>query len=119
MLERPQAVHGRPVCNTCGDRMSRARRALIERLLYLSIHECKKCKTRTVEHCPWIPQFAHRPHCPRCGTQRLKARPERDRIDPMTKSAVNLIHRAFGGGVYFCGRCRLQFYHVSKITSKR
>jgi len=48
--------------------------------------------------------------CPECGTTRLKKLTKPDRIDRVSGLPWSKIHRFFGGRLYHCLFCRLQFY---------
>ena len=54
--------------------------------------------------------------CPLCGTYRLRALAERDHIDRMYNSLVNLVLRIMGGRLYHCRYCRLQFYDRRRLA---
>jgi len=96
-------------CRQCGGRLQRAHRSYLQRIGYLAIFACPVC--RSVET---VPRFSYRLgdacRCPRCGTSKLSKLKERDQIDGMEIGLWNLAARLWGGQLYHCGLCRLQFY---------
>ncbi|MEI9975191.1 MAG: hypothetical protein WDO73_25925 [Ignavibacteriota bacterium] len=90
--------------------MRRVHRTLLERLHYLAIYSCKACNTED-----GMPR-AHQLHlgkaarCPKCGTFRIRQLKEPDRIDPMYTGLLNTLERMFGGKLFHCRFCRIQFW---------
>jgi hypothetical protein len=105
-----------PVCGKCGGHASRAPRTAWEKLVYRSCYECTNCQKRMCKHRPWALQFSIQAHCPRCGTDQLKPRITRDRIDALLWSPARLVHRLLGGHLYHCHACRLQFYDLRNVN---
>jgi hypothetical protein len=48
--------------------------------------------------------------CPKCRYQDITPLRRVDKIDKMRGGIFNCIHRLFGGRLYHCWFCRLQFY---------
>jgi hypothetical protein len=48
--------------------------------------------------------------CPSCGSYRVSLRQTPDKIDQMYSSPSNFMNRWFGGALFKCRYCRLQFY---------
>jgi len=98
--------------------MRRVHRTLVERLHYLAIYACKDCDTEDN-----LPR-AHRLHfgkaarCPRCGTYRISRLKEPDRIDPMNTSVLNFLEKLFGGKLFHCRYCRIQFFDRRRLASE-
>jgi uncharacterized protein with PIN domain len=97
-------------CSHCGGRLRRVHRTVLERFRYAAVYYCKGCDN---EEClPRIFQyhFGVYARCPQCGTHRLSKLRERDKIDKMNTGLLNLAERIWGGNLYHCRYCRLQFY---------
>jgi len=52
--------------------------------------------------------------CPDCGTTQVRVQARRDKIDRMSRVPWSSIQRFFGGKLYYCRSCRLQFYDCRK-----
>lgn len=98
--------------------MRRVHRSLVERLHYLAIYACKDCNTEDN-----LPR-THRLHlgkaarCPKCGTYRITRLKEPDRIDPMNSTVLNLLEKIFGGKLFHCRYCRIQFFDRRRLASE-
>jgi DNA-directed RNA polymerase subunit RPC12/RpoP len=97
-------------CARCGGKVRRVHRTLAERLRFLAVYECLSCQE--AEFVPRQFQYHLGPEtrCPSCGTLRITKLKERDKIDPMNTGLLNFLERIFGGNLYHCCFCRLQFY---------
>ena len=56
--------------------------------------------------------------CPRCGTYRVTKLRERDKIDRMSDGFLNLLERMWGGRLYHCCFCRVQFFDRRPLASR-
>ena len=52
--------------------------------------------------------------CPDCGTTQLKHLSKPDQVERTSRLPFNTIQKFFGGKLYLCRRCRLQFYDCRK-----
>jgi hypothetical protein len=52
--------------------------------------------------------------CPDCGTTQLRVLQRRDRIERISRVPWSTLQRFFGGRLYYCRTCRLQFYDCRK-----
>ena len=104
-------------CASCREKLRRVHRTLRERLLYVAVYECAHCKTRKPEPRWYALYLGNYPRCPRCGTYRITRLATRDRIDPMYGSVVSFAQRIFGGDLYHCRYCRIQFHDMRDTLS--
>ncbi len=98
--------------------MRRLHRTTWEHFLYLAIYECPECHSEEVVPRQYRYHMGPEIRCPRCGTYRLSKLKERDKIDKMAGGIVNLIERLFGGKLYHCCFCRLQFYDRRQLAQR-
>ena len=101
-------------CPSCGGRLRRVHRTLPQKLLYAAMYKCGQCHQRKPEPHWFARHLGDYPRCPHCGTYRLRRLARRDKIDAMEKGFVNLMQRLWGGNLYHCRFCRVQFYDVRK-----
>jgi hypothetical protein len=99
-----------PNCKTCGERLQRVHRTLAERFFYMGVFECPKCKDIKRMARRYTYYLGDQVRCPLCGTFRLRALAERDHIDRMLRTVISGLHKMFGGRLYHCRYCRVQFY---------
>ena len=104
-------------CATCREKLRRVHRTFAERLLYVAIYECRQCKMRKPEPRWYALYLGDYPRCPRCGTFRLRRMVTRDRIDPVYRSFFSFAQGVFGGALYHCRYCRVQFYDMRGTLS--
>jgi hypothetical protein len=97
-------------CSQCGGHLHRIHRTFAERFSYMAIYECRECKDISCTPRRFRYHLGKHPRCPKCGTLRITKLKQRDQIDPMTGSPLSLLSRIFGGVLYHCRFCRLQFY---------
>ncbi|MGA2118924.1 MAG: hypothetical protein ABSH56_29760 [Bryobacteraceae bacterium] len=48
--------------------------------------------------------------CPQCWSERLEVLSRRDYIEGFRKGLIRRVQGWFGAPLYYCWRCRLQFY---------
>ena len=99
-----------PHCRTCGERLNRVHRTFAERFFYMGIFKCPQCKEVKRIARRYTHYLGEHTRCPLCGTYRLRVLVERDHIDRMLKTPMNVWHRMMGGKLYHCRYCRVQFY---------
>jgi rubrerythrin len=99
-------------CKHCGEKLKRVRRTLAEKLMHGRVFECVGCGERHYPQ-PWllIDRSSHA-ICPSCGTSRITVRSSPDPIEPVYRSPRSFLKRLFGGALYRCRFCRLQFYDL-------
>ncbi len=106
-----------PRCAKCGGGLLRARRNIIEKLIYSTVYRCKTCDLRTGITRAYTLYFSPVCHCPNCGNERVRTRSKPDKIDKLLKTPMSLVQRMLGGTLYHCLYCRIQFYDVRKLSS--
>ncbi len=62
--------------------------------------------------------LSERARCPLCGTYRLRALAERDRIDKMHRNPLNVVQGMLGAKLYHCRYCRIQFYDRRRLAEQ-
>lgn len=105
-------------CRSCGGRLRRVHRTFTERFFYMGVFECPQCKGVKRVARRYTYYLAKEVRCPQCGTYRLRQLAERDHIDRMKKGLINLLQRSFGGRLYHCRYCRLQFYDRRPLAAE-
>jgi DNA-directed RNA polymerase subunit RPC12/RpoP len=105
-------------CPTCGGKLWRVHRTLGERLLYMAVYECRKCRAREPEPRWYALYLGDYPRCPRCGTFRVTRLAARDRIDPMYRNPLSRAQGYFGAALYHCKFCRIQFYDMREPAAR-
>jgi len=97
-------------CSHCGGRLRRVHRTFSERFRFAAIYYCKECDSQ--RFVPRLFQYHFGPYsrCPRCGSYRLTKLKEPDKIDRMHRGLLNLLEKIYGGCVFHCRYCRIQFY---------
>jgi hypothetical protein len=58
------------------------------------------------------------PTCPHCGTSQLRELRKLDRIDSVSRLPWSTLQKFFGGKLYRCRTCRLQFYDCRSVGSR-
>ncbi len=102
-------------CAACAGSMRRSRRSFSERLLYVAAYRCERCRQRVrVSYLDAIREAKYAA-CPKCGWYDLVIRSKRDQIDKMKQNPLRLLQRLFGGRLYHCRHCRLQFYDLRPL----
>ena len=108
-----------PHCRMCGGRLRRIHRTFMERLFYMGVFECPSCKEMKRVARRYTYHLGDQVRCPLCGTYRLRALAERDHIDRMLKNPVSVLQRIFfGGRLYHCRYCRVQFYDRRRLAEE-
>jgi DNA-directed RNA polymerase subunit RPC12/RpoP len=97
-------------CRDCGATLRRAKRRFLDRFRYVESYRCPGCGTRYHITVVARLQMARFAKCPKCRYQDITPMKRIDKIDKMRGGVFNLIHRMFGGKLYHCWFCRLQFY---------
>ena len=106
-------------CMVCGETLHRVRRSWWQKLWYRSVYKCASCGA--VE--PTRREFdafriSTSCHCPRCGRTELKTMRKRDPIENYQRGLSRVIQKWLGAKLYYCDRCRLQFYDLRRTTLK-
>lgn len=102
----------------CGAELRRIHRTFAERFRYMAVFECKECGADHSIPQPYYHHFGPYCRCPLCGTYRLSRLRERDRIDRMNRSFLNLWKFLIGGRLVHCRFCRMQFYDRRPLASE-
>ena len=97
-------------CGQCGGKLRRVHRTFWERFNYLAIYECRHCEREVLIPRQYTYHFGNTCRCPRCGTFRVVKLKVPDKIDPMESGLMNLMERLWGGNLYHCCFCRVQFF---------
>lgn len=97
-------------CSRCGGRLRRIHRTLIERIGYMAIYQCQRCREEQVVLRRWRYHFGPGARCPLCGSRRVTRLKAPDQIDPMTGGFLNFMERIVKGKLFHCRFCRIQFY---------
>ena len=73
---------------------------------------------------PWVVDLARlmgsaapeaaSPACPECGSTKVKYLRRPDSIERFSRAPWSMLHRALGGKLTYCVRCRLQFFDCRK-----
>jgi DNA-directed RNA polymerase subunit RPC12/RpoP len=105
-------------CRECGANLRRSKRRFIDRLRYLEAYRCQGCGARYHVTVASRLRLARYAKCPKCSYQDITAMRRVDKIDRMRGGIFNLIHRVFGGQLYHCWFCRLQFYDLRPRRTK-
>jgi hypothetical protein len=103
-------------CRSCGGKLRRVHRTITERIFLMAVFECPQCKEVRKVPRRFTYHLGKRARCPKCGTYRLRALAHRDHIDSMQRGLLNWLSRMFGGRLYHCRYCRLQFYDRRKLA---
>jgi hypothetical protein len=93
----------------------RRHRRTIERLIFSQTYRCRRCHTRINKGHINIGLFEPFASCPKCGNTAPDKRGKRDKVDPMATGPIRFLHWLFGGRLYHCVFCRLQFYDIRKL----
>lgn len=93
--------------------MVRVHRTFRQKFAYLAIYRCRDCGG-TARHTRFALFAADRVRCPLCGTDRLFALPQRDRIDRMYHNAFSVLRHLIPTRLYHCRFCRIQFYAAAR-----
>ncbi len=107
------------VCEKCGTPLRRVQRTLWERILYRSAYECPKCEDRHLRLRTLLRGVRATARCPRCSSSRLKILKRRDKLEFMERSLFRLAQGALGAHLYYCSRCRVQFYDLRRYRASK
>ena len=99
-------------CRECGAGLRRSKRRFLDRLRYLEAYRCTGCGARYNVTLSSRLALARYAKCPKCRYQDITPMKRIDKIDKMRGGIFNMIHRVFGGKLYHCWFCRLQFYDL-------
>ena len=99
-------------CRECGAGLRRSKRRFLDRLRYLEAYRCTGCGARYHVTLSSRLALARYAKCPKCRYQVITPMKRIDKIDKMRGGIFNMIHRVFGGKLYHCWFCRLQFYDL-------
>jgi DNA-directed RNA polymerase subunit RPC12/RpoP len=95
------------------------RRTLAEKLARNRVYECTQCGERQTSGGWLLVERSRNASCPSCGSFRINFRRTPDKIDRMYTSPSNFFKRIFGGVLYKCRYCRLQFYDLRPLRDQR
>jgi ribosomal protein L32 len=95
------------------------RRTFAEKLSSSNVFECGQCGERQTSGGWLLIDRGKHACCPSCGSYRVTLRNTPDKIDRMYSSPSNFIYRLFGGALFKCRYCRLQFYDLRKLREQR
>jgi transcription elongation factor Elf1 len=76
----------------------------------MAVFECKTCGALEPHPRRYMYNFGKYVRCPLCGTYRLSRLTSPDRIDKFYRTPLNRLKGLFGGALYHCRFCRVQFY---------
>lgn len=99
--------------------MARSHRHGLEKTIFSQAYRCKECGNRACLTYLRTGIFDKYVSCPRCGNPAPDRRSRRDKVDAMLHTPLRMLHKLFGGKIYHCVFCRLQFYDVREVRSKR
>jgi hypothetical protein len=97
-------------CGRCEGHLRRIHRTFVERFTYMAIFECRDCHTVSTAPRRYMFHLGEFCRCPRCGTFRVSKLKKRDQIDPLDWGFLHTLERLFGGRLFHCRYCRVQFY---------
>jgi len=97
-------------CLRCGGRLRRVHRTLLERLGYMAIYQCQRCREEQVVLRRWRYHLGAGARCPLCGSRRITKLKAPDKIDRMQSGFLNFVERLANGKLYHCRFCRIQFF---------
>ena len=107
------------VCEKCGTSLRRVQRTLWERILYRSAYKCPKCEFRHLRLRTLLRGVRATARCPRCSSSRLKILKKRDKLEFMEKSLLRMAQGFLGAHLYYCSRCRVQFYDMRRYRASK
>jgi DNA-directed RNA polymerase subunit RPC12/RpoP len=105
-------------CRQCNGQLKRVHRTFLEHFTYLAVYECEKCETEEFVPRRYTYHLGPAVRCPRCGSGRPSKLRERDQIDRMDHSLLNLLEWLARGKLYHCCFCRLQFYDRRPLAER-
>jgi hypothetical protein len=76
----------------------------------MAMYECADCKAHHPAPRLYWNHFGQFCRCPMCGSFKAVRLKRRDRVDAMNTGFLHLLERLFGGKLYHCRFCRVQFY---------
>ena len=77
----------------------------------MGLFQCTECKETHSVPRRYAFYLSKTVRCPLCGTYRLRALAEPDRIDRVHKNPMTFLYKLIGAGrMYHCRYCRIQFY---------
>ena len=104
-------------CIRCGSTLARVRRSFLEKFVCHAVLGCLNCGRRELQWYLFV--LGRRSHCPLCGNFRLKRLRRVDYIDRMYKNPLSYLQKYLGANLYWCERCRLQFYDLRKASARQ
>jgi hypothetical protein len=104
------------LCAFCNGRLERLHRTRWQKILFQSMFKCAKCGEPEPVPRKYTFLFGLHARCPSCGTGKLTRMAGRDRIDRMFHNPFSYLQRAFGGKLFHCSYCRLQFYDLRPLV---
>jgi hypothetical protein len=104
-------------CPKCRGVLIRSHRRGPEKLIFSQAYRCKDCNRRTC--CSYLSTgvFDKYASCPRCGNPVPDRRSRKDKVDSMLHTPLRMLHWMFGGKLYHCIFCRLQFYDARSVKT--
>lgn len=94
--------------------MRRSHRGLWERVVYRAAYRCRSCAERILVR-RRVPLPSRYTNCPRCASRALTILEKRDYIDKLNRNPLRLVQRYLGARLYYCWRCRLQYYDLRRL----
>ena len=98
-----------PSCLTCGSKIVRKRRNLVEKLFDRATYLCESCDRAFHMRRSFFSVFRRYTECPKCSTRQLGRLASPDRIDRMTLNPLRRALAVLGAPLYHCTFCRYQF----------
>jgi DNA-directed RNA polymerase subunit RPC12/RpoP len=112
------AVWSLKVCRHCGGTLTRVHRTLAEKLNQSQVFKCRHCGERQSIGGLLLIDRGKYASCPSCGSYRVSVRQTPDKIDKMYSSPSSIFKRIFGGTLYRCRYCRIQFYDLRPLRNQ-
>jgi DNA-directed RNA polymerase subunit RPC12/RpoP len=106
-------------CTKCSGALVRTHRRGPEKLIFAQAYRCKECNHRTRSSYLSTGLFDKYASCPRCGNPVPDRRSRKDKVDSMLHTPLRMLHWMFGGKLYHCVFCRLQFYDARAVKSAK
>jgi hypothetical protein len=105
-------------CAFCNGPLKRLHRTPWEKMFYQAMYKCSNCGQADPLPRKFTFLFWLHARCPSCGTGRLTRLAGRDPVDRLFRNPFSLIQAAFGGKLFHCNYCRLQFYDVRPLLQR-
>jgi len=103
------------MCRRCRGRLHREHRRWWQKLVHRSIYVCDDCGAQDPHPHKYVRYFSIHPQCPRCCSDDLKVHGKLDRVDTLQSGFFRRIQSWVRAPLYYCDRCRLQFYDLRPL----